>query len=208
MSLKLSYTLLAPLYDVLLSKISYQPRRNSLQRLAVHDGDTVLISGIGSGLDIPHLIDGPSYHGIDLTFAMLKRAKQQRNDTLQLYQGDVMALPFSDNSFDAIVMHLILAVVPTPLDALHEAERVLKPGGKIFILDKFLKRGRPAPLRRLISPISGLIATRLDVVFEELLEQCPSLELKVDQPALLNGWFRMITLEKSKSLHSTPPRHC
>ena len=196
MSLKFSYTLLAPIYDFFVAGASRQPRCRSLERLSSREGDQVLISGIGSGLDIPHLAIGPNYYGIDLTHAMLRQAKQQQARQLQLYQGDVMALPFASQYFDSIIMHLILAVVPDPLRALQEAERVLKPGGEILILDKFLNRGKSAPLRRLLSPISGRIATRLDVVFEELLEQCPSLQLKQDQPALLNGWFRMITLQK------------
>ena len=196
MSLKFSYTLLAPLYDFFVAGASRQPRRRSLGRLNNQAGEQVLISGIGSGLDIPYLVEGPNYHGIDLTHAMLRRAKQQQAKQLQLYQGDVMALPFTHQYFDSIIMHLILAVVPEPLRALQEAERVLKPGGEILILDKFLNQGKSAPLRRLLSPIAGSIATRLDVVFEELLEQCPTLQLKSDQPALLKGWFRMITLQK------------
>lgn len=72
----------------------------------------------------------------------------------------------------------------------------LKPGGVILILDKFLRPGASAPLRRLISPIAARIATRTDVVFESVLATAPELSLKYDEPALAGGWFRRIQLVK------------
>lgn len=196
MGLQQSYTVLAPFYDLIIARASKSVRQRSIQRLNSKPKQQILISGIGSGLDIPYLPNGPNYHGIDITRAMLKRARYYAADNLRLYQGDVMKLPFPSQTFDYVVMHLILAVTPNPINALTEAERVLKPGGTILILDKFLTADRPAPLRRLLSPIMGAIATRLDVVFEELIPHCPSLQIVDNQPALLGGWFRMITLKK------------
>ncbi len=197
MGLQQSYTLLAPFYDFFIARASKAARQKSLQQLSAKPGDQVLVSGIGSGLDIPLLPSGPRYHGIDITLAMLKHAQHYSRGDLNLYLGDVMQLPFPSQQFDHVIMHLILAVVPDPSQALKEAERVLKPGGRIFILDKFLPPEHPAPLRRLISPLTGRVATRLDVVFETLLPHCPTLKLVSNKPALLNGWFRMVTLKKA-----------
>ena len=72
----------------------------------------------------------------------------------------------------------------------------LKPGGQVLVFDKFLRRGQSAILRRLINPLMRRIATRLDVVFEDLLSEAPGLVLEHDQPALAGGWFRMIRLRK------------
>jgi len=74
---------------------------------------------------------------------------------------------------------------------------VLRRGGRVLILDKFLRPGQKAPLRRLISPVLGLLATRTDVVFEEALAQTRGLEVVADQPALAGGWFRHIELRKT-----------
>ncbi len=110
--------------------------------------------------------------------------------------GDSMALPFADAQFDHVVLHLILAVVPQPAQCLNEAARVLKPGGTIIILDKFLRPQQTALLRRALNPLSRRIATRMDVVFEEVLSAVPQLQLVSDVPLLAGGWFRGIVLQK------------
>lgn len=199
MSLKHSYTVLAPIYDAIVGQASAPMRRNSIARLGDVQDQTILLAGIGTGLDIPLLPAGADYVGMDLTAAMLQRARlrgQQRNDIL-LHRGDVMGLPYADQQFDIVLMHLILAVVPRPERALQEAMRVVKPGGRILILDKFLRHGQWAPLRRTMSLILKHVATRTDVVLESLLEQCPGLQLIQVTPLRPGNWFHEIELRKS-----------
>jgi ubiquinone/menaquinone biosynthesis C-methylase UbiE len=105
-------------------------------------------------------------------------------------------LPFADASFDAVVLHLILAVVPDPRACLAEAARVLRPGGTILLLDKFLRAGQRAPLRRIANPLVRRLATRLDVVFEDVLREVKGLTVVDDQAALAGGWFRRIRLQR------------
>lgn len=198
MGLAHSYTLLAPIYDLIVGRASRQWRRESLGGLGGMRDHKILLDGIGSGLDIPYLPVGPDYIGLDLTPAMLARARARAREEkfdIALHQGDAMLLPYADNVFDTVIMHLIVSVVTHSGRALAEAQRVLKPGGRIFILDKFLRPGQSAPLRRLISPLLGKVVTRTDVIFEELLFVCPQLML-VSDVALNPGWFRRIVLRK------------
>lgn len=203
MALKHSYTLLAPVYDSLVAGPLDHYRKKSLARIKNADDKKILINGIGSGLDIPHLSENACYIGTDITPAMLERAKKRaalHNEKSSLdinFQiADSQSLPFDDQSFDIIIMHLILAVVPNPVLALQEASRVLKPGGKIYIFDKFIRPGQLAIARRLLSIFIRHIATRTDVVFEDVLESCPQLFITNDEPALAKGWFRLIELKK------------
>jgi len=193
-SLAAAYRLWAPLYDPVLRRATAPARRRSLERLQTEPADDVLLAGVGTGLDLPHLPTGPRYRGCDLTPAMLARASGQRAVSLDC--ADVQALPYADAGFDAVVAHLILAVVPQPERALAEMSRVTRPGGRILVFDKFLRSGQRAPLRRLVSPLLGRLATRTDVVLEELLARQPELTVEADEPALAGGWFRQITLRR------------
>ena len=200
MTLRYSYTLFAPLYDAFVARFTAAARRDSLHRLSESAPATVLLVGVGSGLDLPLLPPGPRYTGLDLTPAMLARARRKAavlGLAIALDEGDARALPYGDATFDAVVLHLILAVTPHPERVLAEAARVLRRGGRILILDKFLRPGQTAPLRRLISPLLGLLATRTNVVFEDVLAQTQELEVASDQPALAGGWFRRIELSKT-----------
>jgi ubiquinone/menaquinone biosynthesis C-methylase UbiE len=200
-SLRHSYTLIAPVYDALLTAATRAARARSLAALPGTPA-RVLLNGVGTGLDLPHLPPQHRYTGIDLTPAMLRRAAPRTAGLdFRCVLGDAQRLPFADGSFDHAVLHLILAVVPDPVACLRETARVLAPGGQILVFDKFLPADRPAPLRRLLNPLSRRLATRLDVVFETVLagarETEPSLTLCSDRPALAAGWFRLIRLEKS-----------
>ncbi len=201
MALKHSYTLIAPFYDALVSGPLDFYRKKSLSRLSNTKNKKVLINGIGSGLDIPFLPDDAVYTGTDITPAMLRRAEKRAQQhpaiNISFQLADSQALPFKDNAFDIVVMHLILAVVPNSEQALQEASRVLKPGGKIYLFDKFIKAGQLAIARRVLSFFMRHIATRTDVVFENVLKTCPQLSVDHDEPALAKGWFRLIQLTKT-----------
>ena len=201
MSLKHSYALIAPFYDAAIDRATRSARRASLQALPPLPG-RVLINGVGTGLDLPLLPRQHHYVGLDLTAAMLRRALPRCNGLeFRPVQGDAQQLPFATASFDHAVLHLILAVVPNPNACLAEIARVVKPGGTVLVFDKFLKPGEPALLRRLANPLMRRIATRLDVVFEEVLGEAgkitPGLRLESNQPALASGWFRLIRLSKT-----------
>jgi DNA-binding transcriptional ArsR family regulator len=62
-----------------------------------------------------------------------------------LQRGDLAALPHPSNSFDVVVVDRVLAADTRPLDALHEASRVLRPAGRLLIVEDFEALERRAP---------------------------------------------------------------
>ena len=77
---------------------------------------------------------------LDLTEQMLvegrKRAEaEQMQNELDWVVGDAMALPFEDNSFDVYTISFGIRNVTRPQDALNEAFRVLRPGGRLMVLE-------------------------------------------------------------------------
>ena len=203
MSLRQTYTLWAPIYDLMLKQATRAARTRNLEELGAMGGKSLVIIGIGSGLDLDLFNEQTQPErcvGLDITRAMLRRA-QARSSTspfpVHLIEADAMNTPLKKQQFDVVLLHLILAVVPRPEQALAEASRILKPGGRILIFDKFLRHHQKAPLRRLISPLLGMLATRTDVELEPLLAAHPELTLTRNEPLLARGWFRGITLIKN-----------
>lgn len=196
-SLRFSYTLIAPFYDLAISLPLQKARARSLRSLPTDSPGKVLLSGVGTGLDLPMLPKLHHYTALDFNAGMLARARP-RSTGLQVHWvlGDSMELPFADAQFDHVVLHLIIAVVPQPSQCLSEAARVLKTGGTVIVFDKFLRPQQQAWLRRALNPLSRRLATRLDVVFEDELAKVPQLRVLTDTPSLAGGWFRNIVLQK------------
>ena len=88
---------------------------------------------------------------LDASTTMLAQAVRETEGRNAIYvRGDALALPFKDESFDAVCCFAALYLFSDPMRAMAEMERVLAPGGRIAILTS-CRRG-PAPLH----PVAGL----------------------------------------------------
>ncbi|GAA3646156.1 class I SAM-dependent methyltransferase [Lentzea roselyniae] len=98
----------------------------------------VLEVAVGTGLNLPHYPANVRLTGLDLSPAMLDIARTRAAELgreIELCEGDAQALPFPDASFDTVVCTLGLCGVPDERGAITEMQRVLKPGGKLLLLD-------------------------------------------------------------------------
>ncbi len=197
--LRRAYTIWATIYDPLTRFLRWS-RRRSIGLLDLRPCDSVLIVGCGTGADFEFLPRETQCVAVDLTPAMLRRAVAKVGDRrIRIEEMDAMDLHFPDNSFDKAVLHLILAVVPDPVRALREAERVTKPGGCLVILDKFWNRAhRPPLLLRLANAILGGYVTAVNRNFHEIVDQT-SLEIVQEIPMGFGGLYYAYLLRKSAS---------
>lgn len=185
------YTVLAPVYDAVVHLLD-RPRRRAIERLGLDPGERVLLFGAGTGLDLPFLPPGLRITAIDLTPAMLARLERRAERLGVEVEARVMdgqRLDLPDASFDAVVAHLILAVIPDPLAAAREIARVLVPGGRVSIFDKFVADGgRPSLLRRVANLLARVVATELDRQLGPMLAAA-GLELVDRRGAAFGGLF-------------------
>jgi len=98
----------------------------------------VLEVAVGTGLNLAHYPDEVRLIGIDFSPAMLELARRRATDLgreLVLSEADAQALPFPDASFDTVVCTLGLCGFPDERAAIVEMYRVLRPGGRLLLLD-------------------------------------------------------------------------
>jgi len=197
---RLRYTVWAPAYDALVRAAGFDAaRRLSIDRLRLAPGDRVLIVGAGTGLDLDFLPSTVDVTAIDVTPAMLKHlerraARAGKSVTTRIM--DARQLAFPDSSFDAVVMHLILAVMPQPERGLKEAVRILKPGGRIAVFDKFLgDEEGPTLTRRVLNAIAKPLFSDLNCRLGPLIAGTP-LVIEHDEPVAFGGTYRVVALLK------------
>ncbi|MCP4007493.1 MAG: methyltransferase domain-containing protein [bacterium] len=112
-----------------------------LETLAMRPGERALDIGIGPGLlafDLAAAVGKTGFvAGIDKSEPMLAmtRARCAEQAWTEFKQADAEELPFGDESFDAVVSTQVYEYVPDMGTALAEVARVLKPGGRVVILD-------------------------------------------------------------------------
>lgn len=195
---RLRYTLYTPVYD-LIAKYFAPYRKAAIKKISLSPGEKVLLVGAGTGLDLPYVPDGVEVHATDLTPGMLRKLEIRAEKLGKDVHAQVMdgqQLSYADATFDAVILHLIVAVIPNPVRCLQEAERVLKPGGKAVIFDKFLPDDQqPALWRRALNRITNTLATNINRRIGDLLP-ATEFQLLSNEAAALRGTFRIILLQK------------
>ncbi len=181
---RLRYTVWAPHYDRV---TKFHPeRRRSIALLDLKPGERLLIVGCGTGADLPFVPPEVAVLATDLTPAMLERARAHARPGIEYRVMDGLALDLPDASFDAALLHMVLEVIPDPARCLAEVARVLRPGGRVAVFDKFLPDGhRPGPLRRAGLALLDLVFTSTNRRMADILAGARApLDVAHDEP----GW--------------------
>jgi ubiquinone/menaquinone biosynthesis C-methylase UbiE len=98
----------------------------------------VLEVAVGTGLNLEAYPDDINLTGIDWSDAMLDIARDRSSQlgrTATLQQADAHELPFDDASFDTVVCTFGLCAIPDHIRAITEMTRVLRPGGRLILVD-------------------------------------------------------------------------
>lgn len=134
------YRSIAPFYDLL--DLPFEQRRYAPIRPVMFHGLTgkLLDAGVGTGRNMAFYPHGARVTGIDLSAAMLARARRRRGRLgldVELLERDIRDTGLPDGHFDAVVASFLFCVLDDSLQlpALTELARIVKPGGEIRILE-------------------------------------------------------------------------
>jgi len=184
---------IAPVYDamnrVMTAGLDRRWRAETV-REAVRPGDRVLDACCGTGdLALAARAAGAgSVVGVDFSEPMLERARRKAPD-VEWLRADVLALPFGDGSFDAAVVGFGVRNVEDLEGALRELRRVLRPGGRLGVLEITTPGGALAPFYRVwfdrVVPLLGRVIPGGDAY-----TYLPASVRRFPRPAELAGLLR------------------
>lgn len=138
---------------------------------------------IGTGRNLAYYPPDVTLTGIELSPAMLAIARQRAQAlgrTIDLQVGDAQMLPFPDGRFDTVVCTLALCTIPQPRQALEEAWRVLRPGGRLLLLEHVRSPSWPVrALQHVLEPLS--VRFGADHLLREPLEDAQAVGFQIEQ---------------------------
>jgi ubiquinone/menaquinone biosynthesis C-methylase UbiE len=149
---------LAPRYDRVMDWVDPLLFRRGREWLARQASGKLLEVGVGTGRSFESLGRDVAVTAIDVSPRMLARASERSvrlGLSANLRVADAQALPFSDGSFDTVMFSLALCSIPDDRRAIAEAVRVLRPGGRIAMLEH-VRSSNPLieAVQRLLDPLA------------------------------------------------------
>lgn len=169
------YDLWSGFYDRTFGALVHQRQIRALQELRPQPGQRVLDIGVGTGMTLRHYPKNVTVVGMDLSSGMLAKAAEKVRtlglDHCRLVQADAMMPPFAPRSFDHIMISHTISVVSDPARLLRWAAQLVKPGGRIVVLNHFRSPNRFIGFfEKLVNPICVKIGWRSDLSLEECLQ--------------------------------------
>ena len=151
------YNRLAPIYDAMevFSERRFRPWRQKLWSLV--PAGRVLEVGVGTGKNMPYYPADAQVTAVDLSDRMLAQARRRAargGVNVELHEMDAQDLRFEDGAFDTAVATFVFCSVPDPVRGLRELSRVVRPEGRIVLLEH-VRVDRPllGRLMDLLNPI-------------------------------------------------------
>ncbi len=134
------YSFYSPFYDHVFGQLLGPGRRQAFQYLPRHTHQKILEIGIGPGSTLEYYPPQNTIVGIDISGPMIQRARQKASEinggnSFEFHVMDAADLKFPDNHFDVVMAAYVITTVQDPFRVCREILRVLKPGGRIIVVN-------------------------------------------------------------------------
>jgi phosphatidylethanolamine/phosphatidyl-N-methylethanolamine N-methyltransferase len=168
-----AYARWAPIYDAVCGPVMVQGRR-AAARAARAVGGKILEVGVGTGLSFDDYDASIEITGIDLSRPMLAKARAKMASGRYPYVKDVLEMDahrmtFADATFDCVVAQFVITLVSDPERVLSECRRVVRPGGKIILVNHlYSETGVAAAIERWVAKKTRNLGLRPEFPFARL----------------------------------------
>lgn len=200
-SIVAAYARWAPFYDSVFGSLTARPRRIAVAEMNKLPPSRILELGVGTGISLPRYDRQHSIVGIDLSRDMLDRAEKRVADKKlshveSIEEMDAGDLTFKDQGFDAAMAMFVMTVVPDPDKVLSEMTRVVKPGGRIVVVNHFsVDKGPRAHVERWMARFSSKLGWRPTFPIEQVLGR-NDLKLVERRSVMVFDLFTMLVFER------------
>jgi SAM-dependent methyltransferase len=143
-----------------INHIIYEPYKKVLFR---NIRGLVVEIGPGTGVNFPYLQEGTEWIGIEpneALYEILKTKARERKINARLLSDKSAHIPLDDNSIDVIISTLVLCSVENPRETLSEIKRILKPNGKLILIEHVASQAHTGLLfmQNLLNPLIRIFA--------------------------------------------------
>ncbi len=170
-----AYARWAPIYDAVCGPVMLGGRK-AAARAARQTGGRILEVGVGTGLSFDDYDHTTEITGIDLSEPMLLKAREKMASGRYPFVRDVRLMDahdmsFPDATFDCVVAQFVITLVENPERVLSECHRVVKPGGRIILVNHlYSERGVVAAIERWAARKTRHLGLRPEFPFARLAQ--------------------------------------
>ena len=203
-----AYARWAPIYDAVCGPVMVQGRR-AAAAAARAVGGKILEVGVGTGLSFDDYDASTEITGIDLCAPMLAKAREKMASGRYPHIRDVQLMDahqmtFADATFDCVVAQLVITLVANPEQVLSECHRVVKPGGRIILVNHLCSEtGVAAAVERWAAKRTRSIGLRLEFPFARLQAWAHAnrgASLIERRKVALSGIYTLVSFERWRHL--------